>query len=108
MVKPEKSHFVPAQRVQYLDTVLVAQTFGASPSRERIDKLKSLGDEILSSRLQPCPPGWLFWGDCPISNLVPWGRLRTRALQLALHRLWDRLDDSFLVYWSDDCLQVLL
>ena len=31
-----------------------------------------------------------------------------RALQLALHRSWDHLDDSFLVSWSDDCLQDLL
>ena len=30
-----------------------------------------------------------------------------RALQLTLHRSWDRLENSFLVSWSDDCLQDL-
>ena len=53
VVTPEKSNFIPAQRVQYLGTVLDAQTCRASPSRERIDKLMSLEDELLSSRLQP-------------------------------------------------------
>ena len=57
VVKPENSNFVPAQRVQSLGTVLDAQTFRASPSRERIDKLMSLGDEILFSRLQPASDG---------------------------------------------------
>ena len=40
-----------------------------------------------------------------LSHLVLRGRLRMRALQLVLHHSWDRLDDSFLVSWSDDCLQ---
>ena len=31
-----------------------------------------------------------------------------QSLQLALHRLWDRLDDSFLVSWSYNCFQDLL
>ena len=41
VVNPEKSNFVPAQKVQYLGTVLDAKTFRASQSRERIDKLMS-------------------------------------------------------------------
>ena len=53
VVNPAKFNFVPAQRVQYLGTVLDALTFRASPSQERIDKLISPGEEFLSSRLQP-------------------------------------------------------
>ena len=109
VVNPEKSNFVPAQRVQYLGKVLDAQTFGASLSRERIDKLMSLGDEFLTSRLQPTSTWLTLLGTLSsLSHLVPGGRLRMRALQLALHRSWDCLDDSLLVSWSDDCLQDLL
>ena len=35
--------------------------------------------------------------------LVPGGRLRMRALQLALRRSWDRLDHAVLVSWDTDC-----
>ena len=47
VVNPAKPNFVPAQRVLYLGTVLNAQTFRASPSQERIDKLLSFGDEFV-------------------------------------------------------------
>ena len=108
-MNPEKSNFVPAQRVHYLGTVLDAQTFRASLSQVHIDRLLSLGDEFLSSRLQPASTWLALLGTLSsFSHLVPGGRLRMRALHLALHRSWDRLDDSFLVSWSDDCLQDLL
>ena len=108
VVNPEKSNFVPAQKVQYLGTVLDAKTFRASPSRERINKLMSLGDVFLSSRLQPASTWLSLLGTLSsFSHLVPGGRLRMRALQITLHRSWDRLDDSFLISWSDDCLQGL-
>ena len=109
VVNPEKSNFVAAQRAQYLGTVLDAQTFRASPSQEHIDKLMSLGDEFLSSRLQPASTWLTLLGTLSsLSHLVPGVRLHMRALQLALHRSWDCLDDSFLVSWSDKCLQNLL
>ena len=67
-------NFVPAQKVQYLGTVLDAQTFRASPSRERIDKLMSLGDVFLSSRLQPMSTWLSLLGTLSsLSHLVPGG-----------------------------------
>ena len=108
VVNPEKLNFVPAQRVQYLGMVFDAQTFRAFPSQERIDKLMSLRDEFLSSRLQPTSAWLTLLGTLSaLSHLVPGDHFRMRALQLALHCSWDRLDDSFLVSWSDDCLQDL-
>ena len=89
--------------------VIDAPTFRASPSRERIDKLMCLGDEFLSSRLQPASSWLTLLGTLSsLSHLVPGGRLRMRALQLTLHRSWYHLDDSFRVSWLNDCLQDLL
>ena len=45
-----RSYFVPAQRVQYLGTVIDVQTFKASPSRERIDKLMYVNGPATDSR----------------------------------------------------------
>ena len=67
-----------------------------------------LGDVFLSSRLQPASTWLSLLGTLPsLSHLVPGDRLCMRALQLTLRRSWDRLEDSFLVSWSDDCLQDL-
>ena len=74
VVNPQKSNFVPAQRVQYLGTVIDAQTFKASPCQERINKLLSLGDEFLSSRLQPASTWQALLGTLSsLSHLVTWG-----------------------------------
>ena len=108
-MNPEKLNLAPVQRVQYLGTVIDDQTFRAFLSRERIDKLMSLGDEFLSSRLQPASTWLTLLGTLSsLSHLVPRGRLRMRALQLTVHRSWYRLDDSFWVSWSNDCLQDLV
>ena len=45
-----RSYFVPAQRVQYLGTVIDVQTFKASPSQERIDKLMYVNGPATDSR----------------------------------------------------------
>ena len=50
VVNPAKSNFVPAKRVQYLDTVPDSVAFKASPSQQRVEKLLSIGEEF-------CPPG---------------------------------------------------
>ena len=57
---------------QYLGTVIDTQNFRASLSREHIDKLISLRDIFLSSRLQPAPV-WLTLLGClsSLSHLVP-------------------------------------
>ena len=38
---------------------------------------------------------------------MPGSRLRMRSLQLRLHRLWDREDDSTLILWDSACCQDL-
>ena len=53
VVNPEKSNFVPSQKVLYLGTVLDSRTLVAS-SLDRIARLLSLGGEFLSSVQQPC------------------------------------------------------
>ena len=53
VVNPEKSNFIPLQRVLYLGTILDSRSFVASPSPDRIARLLSLGDEFLSSVRQP-------------------------------------------------------
>ena len=49
----DRPHGLQSLRFQYLGTVINTQNFRTSPSRERIDKLMSLRDVFLSSRLQP-------------------------------------------------------
>ena len=53
VVNPEKSNFVPSQKVLYLGTVLDSQTLVASPSPDHIARLLSLGGKFLSSVQQP-------------------------------------------------------
>ena len=87
--------------------VIDTQTFMASPSPDRVSRLRSPSDEF-------CPPqrlllacGSHFRGFCPLSHLVPGGRLRMSSLRICLHRSWDRLDPSAPVPWSLDCLRDL-
>ena len=107
IVNPEKSNFVPAQRVQYLGTIIDSMSFRAS-SQQRVDKLLSIGDEFLSSRLQPASPWQVLLGILSyLSHLVLGCRLCMWSLQLTLHRCWDRVDDSTLIPWDVCCLHDL-
>ena len=109
VVNLAKSIFFLARWVQYLGMILDTLTFKASPSQDRDDRLLSLRDECLSSRLQPASTWQALLGTLSsLSHIVPGCRLHMRTLQLQLHRSWDRLDGSFLVSWSDACLQDLL
>ena len=95
VVKPEKSNFVPSQKVLYLGTILDSRSFVASPSPDRIARLLSLGGEFLSS-IQQSASCWqsLLGTLSSLSHLVPGGRLRMRFLQFQLHQTWDRMDGS--------------
>ena len=44
VVNPAKSNFVPAQRIQYLGTIMDSVSFRASPSQQRVEKLLSIGE----------------------------------------------------------------
>ena len=98
MVNWEESHLVPSQRVAYMGVILDSLSFRASPT-QRVEKLLSIGDEFLFSVAQPVSSWRIFLGVLSsLTPLVPGGRLRMRSLQLLLHRLWDQVDDSTLVW----------
>ena len=109
VVNPEKSNFVPSQKVLYLGTVLDSRTLVASPSPDRIARLLSLGGEFLSSVQQPAAC-WrsLLGALSSLTHLVPGGGLRMRSLQFQLHRHWDQVEDSTLVSWTPACRLDLL
>ena len=108
VVNPEKSHLVPSQVVQYLGVVVDSQSFRASPSPERVARLRSTADAFLSCADPPASTWLSLLGMLSsLSHLVPGGRLRVRSLQLCLHRSWDRGDQSVRIPWSPDCLRDL-
>ena len=103
VVNPEKSNFSPSQVVQYLGVVIDARTFMASPSPDRVSRLRPTAGEFLRSATPPAS----LWQSLlvmlsSLSHLVSWGRLQMRSLQICLHRSWDRLDPSAPVAWSLD------
>ena len=109
VVNPEKSNFVPSQRVFYLETVLDSRSFVASPFPDRIARLLSLGEGFLSSVQQPTACWQSLLGMLSsLTCLVPGGRLRMRSLQSQLHRNWDCVEDSTLVPWMPACRLDLL
>ena len=108
VVNHEKSHLIPSQVVQYLGVVIDSQSFRASPSSERIAKLRSTADAFLSCADPPASTWLSLLGILSsLSHLVLGGRLRVRALQLCLHRSWGRGDQSVRIPWSQDCLRGL-
>ena len=101
-----KSHLVPSQVVQYLGVAIDSRSFQASPSSERVARLRSTADAFLSCAATPASTWLSLLGMLSsLSHLVPGGRLRVRSLQLCLHRLWDQGDQSVQIPWSQDCLR---
>ena len=95
VVNPAKSHLVLSQVVQYLGVVIDSRFFRASPSSERVARLRSTADAFLSCAAPPASTLLSLLGMLStLSHLVPGGRLRVRPLQLCLHRLWYRGDPS--------------
>ena len=108
VVNWEKSRMIPTQQMVYLGVILNSLSFRASPALKRVKKLLSIGDVFLSCAKQPVS-SWLELLGVLSSmiKLVPGGRLRMRALQLALRRQWDHVDQSILVEWSQEVRQDL-
>ena len=103
-----ESHLIPSQVVQYLGVVVDSQSFRASPSPERIARLRSTANAFLSCADPPASTwlsllGILF----SLSHLVPGGRLRVRSVQLCLHQAWDRVDQAVRIPWTPVCLRDL-
>ena len=108
VVNPAKSHLVPSQVVQYLGVVIDSRSFRASPSSERVARLRSTADAFLFCADPPASTWLSLLGMLSsLSHLVPGGRLWVRSLQLCLHQLWDRRDQSARIPWSQDCLRDL-
>ena len=108
VVNPQKSNLVPSQIVQYLGVVIDSISFRASPSQDRISRLRSTADAFRSSASPPASLWLSLLGALSsLAHLVPGGRLRMRSLQLCLHRSWDRLDLQAPVPVSLVCLQDL-
>ena len=108
VVNPQKSNLVPSQIVQYLGVVIDSTSFRASPSQDRISRLRSTADAFRSSASPPASLWLSLLGALSsLAHLVPGGRLRMRSLQLCLHRSWDRLDLQAPVPVSQVCLQDL-
>ena len=108
VINLEKSNLVPSQVVQYLGVVIDAQSFVASPSPDRITRLRLTAGEFLSSADPPAGVWLSLLGMLSsLSHLVPGGWLRMRSLQLCLHQSWDRVDQSTQIPWSQDCLRDL-
>ena len=108
VVNPEKSNFSPSPVVQYLGVIIDARTFMASPSPDRVSRLRSTAAEFLCSTAPPASLWQLLLGMLSsLSHLVLGGRLWMRSLQICLHRSWDRLHPSTPVAWSPDCLRDL-
>ena len=108
MVNPQKSNLVPSQVVQYLGVMIDSISFRASPSQDRISRLRSTADAFQSSASPPASLWLSLLGVLSsLAHLVPGGRLRMRSLQLCLHRSWDRSDLQAPVPVSQDCLQDL-
>ena len=83
IVNPAKSHLVPSQVVQYLGVVIDSRSFRASPSSERVARLRSTADAFLSCAAPPASTWLSLLGMLSsLSHLVPGGRLRVRSLQL--------------------------
>ena len=108
VVNLAKSHLVPSQIVQYLGVVVDSQSFQASPSPERVARLRSTANAFLSCA-DPSASTWLSLLGMlsSLSHLVPGGRLRVRSLQLCLHRSLYRWDKSVRIPWTPDCLRDL-
>ena len=108
VVNPAKSHFVPSQVVQYLGVVVDSQSFWASPSPERVARLRSTANAFLSCADPPASTLLSLLGILSsLSHLIPGGRLRVRSLQLCLHQAWDRVDQSVRIPWTPVCLRDL-
>ena len=108
VINPQKSYLIPSQVVQYLGVVIDSTSFRASPSVERISRLRSAAAEFQSCA-SPTASLWLSLLGVlsSLAHLVPGGRLRLRSLQLCLHRSWNRQDLEAPVLVSMECLHDL-
>ena len=108
VIYPQKSNLIPSQVVQYLGVVIDSTSFRASPSVERISRLRSTAAEFQSCA-SPTASLWLSLLGVlsSLAHLVPGGRLRLRSLQLCLHRSSNRQDLEAPVLVSMECLHDL-
>ena len=104
LVNLQKSHLEPTRKATYLGMVLDSTISKVFPTQKRQDTLLSIIREFLSSVDQPAALWRSLLGHLSsLTQIVPGGRLRMRALQFALRRQWDYLDDSIRIPWDQSC-----
>ena len=109
VINPEKSSLVPSQRSTYLGMILDSRTFTASPTPERVKKLRSTVAEFLSSTRQPARSWQVLLGVmASLIQLLPGARLRMRSLQIQLRQRWSGQEENVLVEWNRACHKDLL
>ena len=87
--------------------ILNSVLFKASPSQQRVEKLLSIGEEFLSSRIEPGSSWQVLLGT--LSSLSSSCRSSLDAVASAdAPRSWDQVEDSTLIRWDDHCLHDLL
>ena len=96
IVNLEKSSLLPSQVVSYLWVRIDSQTFRASLTPSRIEKLFLIVEEFLSSRRQSARFWRVLLGHvASLIHLVLGGRLQVRSMQLALRSRWDLRTSQF-------------
>ena len=108
IINPQKSSLEPSQTMTYLGVRLDSQTFLASPTPERMERFFLTTEEFLSSEEQLAKLWRVLLGLlASLILLVPGGRLRMRAVQLALREGWDFQDEDTLVPLNSSCREDL-
>ena len=109
LVNLEKSSLIPLQTIVYLEIKIKSWTFRTSLTPLRIEKLFSIAEEFLSSKVQSARFWRVLLGHLvSLTHLVPGGHLRMRSLQLALRRSWNFRDNSVLIPWDSPSREDLL
>ena len=101
VVNLEKLSLFPSLTIAYLGIKIESQTFRASLTPLRIEKFFLIVEEFLSSKVQSAKFWRVLLGHLALlMHLVPGRQLRMRALQLALKRGWNFMDNLVLVLWD--------
>ena len=108
IINKEKSSLIPSQEAIYLGMKIDSMTLRASPTITRQENLLSLIEEFLSSREQQASLWRRLLGHLSsMTQLIPGGRLRMRALQTNLRDQWDFKNESTRITWGKEAQQDL-
>ena len=96
-----KSQLIPTQVATYLGLVIDSRLLRVSPTLKRQTTLLRMIEEFLSLEKQPAALWRSLLGHLSsLTQVIPGGRLRMRALQLCLRNQWDFFSDDVLISWD--------